>query len=239
MAEVREGEQAGRSPLRREGLADDVLAVAAGALARWRGAGRAVTIVALDGHGASGKTTIAQQLCAVTGASLVHTDDFFSTDAASRERSGNRTLASYYDVSRLRREALEPLKAGREAVFHPYDWEAGALSHRQVRVAPTDLVVLEGVYSAARLLADLVDKAIYVKTPEPERLGRLQGRVAPDEWDSEWLRAEQEYFSAERTGESFDLVIRGSSTAPPVPRGARAPVEGRRAGHFSPHPDSP
>jgi hypothetical protein len=96
---------------------------------------------------------------------------------------------------------------------------------------PASLVVLEGVCSSAPALAGLVDKAVYVLTPERDRLGRLRGRISPQEWDSQWLAAEKEYFSLVRPVESFDLVIRGS-TAPPVPREARAPGEGRRPGEF-------
>jgi hypothetical protein len=220
-------------------LSEEALAVAAGVLARWRGAKGAVTIVAVDGHGASGKTTIAQQLCAVSGASLVHTDDFFSSDPSPTDDKAERSLASYYDVARLRAQALVPLKAGREAVFARFDWDSGVLSPETVRVPASGLVILEGVFSGAPGLADLVDKAIYVQTPEPERLGRLHSRVAPDEWDWEWLRAEKAYFSLTRPPESFDLVIRGTSTAPPVQREARAPIEGRRAGSFSKDQDVP
>ena len=94
-------------------------------------------------------------------------------------------------MGRLRREAIEPLRAGREAFFRVFDWERGALSSRKTHVSPSDLVVVEGVYSAAPVLADLVDRAIYVDTPEEERLARLAGRVAPGEWDGDWLAAER------------------------------------------------
>jgi uridine kinase len=214
---------------RQEDLADEVLGVAADTLERLRGRGGEVTVVAIDGEGASGKSTIARQLCALSGASLVHTDDFFTPRPVSTE-GGVAGLGSYYDIARLRAEALEPLRAGREAVFHAFDWETGTLSSATTRVGPAGLVVLEGVYSSSSELADLVDKAVYVDTPELERLGRLRERVTPEEWDSEWLRAEKEYFAVSRPMESFDLVIRGSRATPLVRRGAHAPVEGRRVG---------
>jgi uridine kinase len=203
----------------------DRLDIAVRALALWRGASGGVTIVAIDGHGASGKSTIAESLCAKTGASLVRTDDFFMrrrqsapvpergepkgvTDAPVRKTW--RGIGTFYDVTRLRIEGLEPLRAGCQAVFHAFDWDSGAVSEAQTRVEPNDLVLLEGVYSGAPELGDLVDRAIYVDTPEPERLHRLRGRVAPEDWDEEWLRAEKEYFAGMRPLESFDLVICGS-----------------------------
>ncbi len=212
-----------------EGLGDEALGVAAGALARWRGPAGAVTVVAVDGHGASGKSTIAGQLCSLSGATVVHTDDFFLPLSLSSPERMQR-LEGYYDLARLRAEALEPLKDGREAVFRAYNWESGTLSPRTKRVCPEGLVVLEGVCSSSPELSDLVDKTVYVHTPESERLGRLRARVAPQEWDSDWLRAEKEYFTRVRPLQSFDLVIRGSRTTPLVRREARVPDEGGRAG---------
>jgi len=157
-----------------EAPAEGTLERAAAMLARWRDPGGTVRVVAIDGHGASGKSTIAGRLSALTGAALVHTDDFFSPAPALPPGGGGRDLGSYYDVPRLRWEALEPLRAGREASYRPYDWDAGTLAEECTHVAPAALVILEGVYSASPALSDLVDKAVYVRTPEPERLRRLR-----------------------------------------------------------------
>ena len=219
---------------RRAGLDDAALTAAAAVLDRWRGVGGAVTVVAIDGHGASGKSTIAAQLTGFVGAALVHTDDFFAP-GAPEAHAGSMALDSYYNLARLQAEALRPLRDGYEAAFRAYDWDSGELSDELTHVGPASLVVLEGVCSSAPELGGLVDKTVYVQTPEPERLGRLRGRISPQEWDSRWLAAEKEYFSLVRPVESFDLVIRGS-TAPPVPargpgatRGA-APGRTRKAG---------
>lgn len=219
------GQHPGRRGERRASP-NDGLDVALRALARWRGTSGGVTVVAIDGHGASGKTTIAESLRAKTGASVVHTDDFFlppapgrGRPAASQERAGQtgRGIGSYYDVERMRTEALEPLRAGREAVFCPYDWDTGAVSRTRMRVAPSDLVLFEGVYSGAPELGDLVEWAICVDTPEPERLARLRDRIAPEDWDEEWLRAEKEYFAGPRPLHSFDLLIGGTGEPSPAP----------------------
>ncbi len=200
---------------------------AVAALQLWRCASASVAIVAIDGYGASGKSTIADHLCAATGASLVRTDDFFlPTERQPRAGAGgkaggagepalgeaSRPLVSFYDLTRLRAEALELLSAGHEAVFNAFDWDTGAISGRLTRVEPADLVLVEGVCSSAPELSDLVDRAIFVDTPEPDRLRRLEGRIAPQDWDWDWLAAEKHYFSATRPMTSFDLVIRGSGT---------------------------
>jgi uridine kinase len=192
------------------------------AVARWRADYAGLLVVAIDGHGAAGKSTIADAVAAATGAALVRTDDFFLDQPG---RSAARPappppppapagLAGYYDWSRLRTEALVPLRARRAASFRRFDWERGRGLDGSVSVQPRDLVLVEGVFSAAPELSDLVDRSVFVDTPESERLRRLRLRVTPEEWDDDWLIAERTYFELTRTPSSFDLVVRGTGPAP-------------------------
>lgn len=185
-----------------EPAARRVISAAAG----WRaGHGTQVLVIAIDGHGAAGKSTIAAAVAESTGATLVHTDDFFDP-AAPREPG----LSGYYDWRRLRAEALEPLRAGRAAEFRRFDWERGTGLDGIARVTPGPLIVLEGVFAASPELSDLVDRSVFVDTPEPERLRRLRAQTTPSEWDDEWLKAEQAYFSLIRPPFFFDLIVSGS-----------------------------
>jgi uridine kinase len=182
-----------------------------GAVTGWRAGRPGLLVVAIDGHGAAGKSTIAAAVAAATGAALVHTDDFFL--APPEPSLGPRSLAGYYDWRRLRTEALVPLRARRAARFRRFDWERGSGLAGMVVVEPRDLIVVEGVFSAAPELSDLVDRSVFIDTPEPERLRRLRGRVAPEEWDDEWLAAERAYFELTRAPSSFDLVVPGTRRA--------------------------
>jgi uridine kinase len=194
------------------------------ALREWRAARRGVLVLAVDGPGGSGKSTIAAAVAAATGAALVHTDDFFwplSPGPGLALDPPGLVLARYYDWPRLRAEALGPLREGRPATFRRFDWERGTGLADRVTVRPAPLIVLEGVFSAAPQLADLVDRATLVDTPEDDRLVRLRARIAPEEWDGDWLVAERAYFGAIRPPDSFDLVVAGTSpdpagTAPPA-----------------------
>jgi len=186
------------------------------AAARWRAGRAGVLIVAIDGHGASGKSTIAAAAAEATGAALVHTDDFFLPGGGP-----GRGLDQYYDWRRLRAQALEPLRARRGASFRRFDWDRGRGLGGLVTVDPAGLVLVEGVFSASPQLADLVDRTVFVDTPERERLRRLRGRIAPEEWDDDWLIAEQAYFGLTRPPASFDLTVPGSG-----PAGAAEPRSG-------------
>ena len=189
------------------------------ALAGWRAAHTGVLVVAVDGHGTAGKTTVAGLVAGAVGASLVHTDDFFRQlpVPAACEPPRRQPLSQYYDWRRIRAEALEPLRAGRSAAFRRFDWSRGAGLDGGVRVAPAGVILLEGVFSAAPELSDLVDRSVFVDTPEQERLRRLHAQVAPEDWDADWLIAQESYFRLIRPAASFDLIVSGAS---PLPAGS-------------------
>jgi uridine kinase len=200
--------------------------VVTSAVTRWRATRPGVLVLAIDGHGGSGKSTIAAAVAEATGAALVHTDDFFRPGLRAVSRPGGgpgpepgaRVLEQYYDWRRLRAQALDPLRAGRGAEFRRFDWDRGRGLDGTATVRPSGLIVVEGVFSASPELADQVNRSVLVDTPEAERLRRLHLRVAPEEWDDEWLAAERAYFRLVRPPSSFDLVVPGTGPAPRVAR---------------------
>ena len=210
------------SPAHADGAAAADLVISAAAA--WQAAHPGVLVLAIDGHGAAGKSTIAGAVADATAAALVHTDDFFRpassvTGGAARRSPGIPALACYYDWRRIKQRALEPLRAGRGATFRRFDWERGSGLGRKVTVDPSLLVLLEGVFSAAPEFSGLVDRSVLVDTPKLVRLRRLHARVTPEEWDDDWLAAEQAYFDTTRPPSSFDLVVPGVSSDAAHPAG--------------------
>jgi uridine kinase len=182
-------------------------AAIAGAL-EIRGEPGDAVVVAIDGYGASGKSTIASVLAGMTRAAVLPMDGFFRRPD---QPDGDPDLADYYDVSRVRLEGLERLRAGEPAVFRAWDWETGAPGGVE-RVEPARVVLLDGVFSSSSQLADLVDLSVFVAAPEEVRLERLHVRIPPEDWDERWLEAERRYF-ATRPPDSFDLVVEGMPPA--------------------------
>src|SRR5271156_3968430 len=90
--------------------------VVTSAVTRWRAPRPGVLVLAIDGHGGSGKSTIAAAVAEATGAALVHTDDFFRPGlrAVSRPAGGPgpepgaRALEQYYDWGRVRGQGPDP-----------------------------------------------------------------------------------------------------------------------------------
>lgn len=75
-------------------------------------------LVAIDGPGASGKSTLASALAEARASTVVHGDDFYTG-----LRRTDRPWATSYGLDRLREEVLEPAAAGeRVLTYRRYDW---------------------------------------------------------------------------------------------------------------------
>jgi uridine kinase len=177
-------------------------------------------LVAIDGGSGSGKSTLAAVVAAELNAVIVPSDDFFAAEITHAEwdafSPGERAAAAI-DWRRLRTEALEPLLAGRNASWHPFDFEAGTrpdgtypMSTSVATRKPAPVIVLEGAYSSRPELADLIELTVLVDIPVAERHRRLAGREEEgfrNAWHARWDSAEDFYFSEVRPASSFDLVV--------------------------------
>lgn len=167
--------------------------------------------VAIDGHSAAGKSTLAYRLVDAFGAALVGGDDFYSVmdEEARASLSPRGGVELYYDWMRMRDEALIPLLDGRPAVYRPYDWETNRLFTRTVTVEPASLVVVEGLFVARPELTDRISLAVLVEADPVIRAVRQQQRDDDEAWVQRWDEAERYYFSNIRPPSSFDLCIAG------------------------------
>jgi uridine kinase len=182
---------------------------------------KAPFLVGLDGASGAGKSTVAALVARDLDAVVVESDDFFAaeiTDAGWATLDGRGRAEAAIDWRRLRREALEPLLAGRVASWHPFDF-AGIrtdgtypMAVDPVVRAPRGIIVLEGAYSCRPELADLIDLTVLVDAPVDERRRRIADRETnqrwTDAWHARWDPAEEYYFTEVRPASSFDLVVR-------------------------------
>jgi uridine kinase len=179
-----------------------------------RSRARGALSVCLDGAGASGKSTIARALAAACSAiQVVSIDDFYRP---SHERyvgpPQTRPIAADFDLERLRREVLEPLRAGRTAAYRHYDWAMDAVTTRWTQVRAS-VVLVEGVYAASAALAPFFDLSIWVECPRDVRLSRglaRDGEAARPRWELDWMPGEDRYVAAERPAEAADILCDGA-----------------------------
>lgn len=157
-------------------------------------------LVAIDGAGGAGKSTLAASIAEqLDSARIVCLDDFA------------RPSAPGWDRDRFRRQVLSPLLAGQNACYQRWDWptDAGAEWHR---VPADSIVIIEGVSSTRSELGDCWDLTIWVDTPRSIRLERgLQrdGEAMRSQWTEVWMPEEDAYVAAQRPAERADLLING------------------------------
>lgn len=190
----------------REVAADEL----AGAVRELRD-GATIAVIAIDGHSAAGKSTLAAKLGTELRGVVIAGDDFYRVmDPVERAQLTPAQGASeYYDWQRLRREVLEPLRDGRPATFRRYDWDRNELGDKEVRIDPKSWVILEGLFSTRSELADLVDVSVLVDVPAALRRHRQLQRDDHPSWVERWDAAERWYFTHVRSPESFDFRVTG------------------------------
>lgn len=173
-----------------------------------------LVVVAVDGRSAGGKTTLAQRLAAAHPvAALVHTDDV----------AWNHSFFGWDDM--LRRSVLEPARRGQPVSFRPPAWDEHERPGAIEVPAGTRLLVVEGVGSSRRALADVVDVAVWVQSDVGEarrrgierdvQLGRTPD-AAVEFWDR-WDAEEVAFLAADRPWERADVVACGTPALAGVP----------------------
>jgi uridine kinase len=171
-----------------------------------------VRLVAIDGCGGAGKTTLALGLSAALGdCPVLHTDDFASWD---------HQLDWW---PRMLLEALEPLSRGERAIFRRYDWDARGIGAKVI-VEPESVVIVEGVSAGRIEWAHLLAFLIWVDTPRELRLRRgleRDGEQYLPLWH-QWMAGEDDYVARDRPDYRADLVVDGVDNGGSEGRGPAA-----------------
>lgn len=165
-------------------------------------------IVGIDGRCASGKSAFASELSALTGAAVVHADDFFlrpEQRTAKRYASAGENL----DWERLLSEVLLPLGRGEEARFRPFNCRTLDFDE-PVAVSPHSGVIVEGTYCLNRHLSQLYSFKIFMDTDKKTQELRIKARNGEyaGAFFEKWLPLEELYFSSFDIPSSCDICVR-------------------------------
>jgi uridine kinase len=158
-------------------------------------------IVAIDGCGGAGKSSLAAKLAALLDdCPLIHTDDFASWD---------HPLDWY---PRMITQVLEPLRQNRPTRYQKFDWQKNQLGEWET-VEPCPVVLVEGVSASRVEFRPYLSFAIFVETDRELRLQRgleRDGEEALPLWQ-QWMAEEDEYLLRDRPEEYADVVISGNT----------------------------
>lgn len=169
--------------------------------------------IAIDGFGASGKSTFANNLKELdSNIKIICLDDFYKEFA---KRFKNNEIKSNinqnYDWERFTNEVLIPLKNGKKIRYQKYNWDLDQLTE-WVDVLETDIIVLEGTYSLQKSFLKFLDYKIWIDTPKKMRLRRAKERDGIenlDLWVEDWIPSEENYNKKEQPKLKADLIVNG------------------------------
>jgi uridine kinase len=191
---------------------------------------RGRVVVAVDGIGASGKSTFAIGLAEQAGPRhvvLLHVDDYFNP-ADVRHARGRLSAEGFwldtYNYHALISWALEPLGRTGSGLYRPaaFDRATGASTCPDLAQAPADaLVIVEGVFLHRDELARFWDYSVFLDVPVDEANRRMTERGGLDkDLTPALLRryndAQALYFARARPWERASVVIDNTDPTDPT-----------------------
>ena len=167
-------------------------------------------VIAVDGRGGAGKSTLVERLAArVPSSAVVHTDDLAWHHA-------------FFDWAGLLTEhVLEPLRRGDAVDHRPAAWAARDRAGSIVVPAGCDTVWVEGTGVIRESLLPLIDASVWVQVDAPDAERRLLERDgdSPEQRRhvAEWDREERPFLREQRPWARATVVVAGSQVLPHDP----------------------
>jgi uridine kinase len=173
-------------------------------------------VIAVDGCGGAGKSTLcqalAQQVELWAPTQVIKLDDFYRPLSAQQQQQLSRLEAqqAYFSTQTFLKQMLMPLTQGLSISYKPYAWLDGE-SEVEVRLHGRGLVIIDGVFSYSRCLRPWVDMSVFIDTPLQLRKQRLLARPQPStDWVPHWQQTEAWHHQHEDTVAAVDFVLDGA-----------------------------
>ena len=169
-------------------------------------------LVAIDGRGGSGKSSLAEALSrSRLAAQVVHVDDFpFRASEYQFHSSGTQTRVN---LDRLIREVLLPLRAGKREVYKRTPWWVDQVANLETELAtdPGGTVIIEGCYTLHRKSRGFFDLGIWLECPASLGVERALARDEASHirqiWHDVYVPNESAYITAHHPQEEADIII--------------------------------
>jgi hypothetical protein len=159
-------------------------------------------VIAIDGRGGAGKTTLAERLCKVVpNSATVHTDDVAWNLA-------------YFDWGAVLLEnILKPLHRGEAVDFRPGAWTAHGRPGSITVPAGADVIWVEGTGIICDEIAPWLDASVWMQgdLDEQERLLAVRDgdSLEQSEHVANWLLEEVPFMLRERPWSRADMIVGG------------------------------
>jgi uridine kinase len=163
-------------------------------------------IIAIDGFGGAGKSTLAKELKHELGSAyIVEADDFFLKDVKSDANKSN------FDRERLKMQVLRPFRDGKTATYQTLERATDTLGG-YVTVPATDYVIIEGVSTLHPDIISYMDYKVWLDIPADiakERMikrDKAQGLENGKLWEA-WTESFEDYKELHHPEKTADLIV--------------------------------
>ncbi len=164
-------------------------------------------LIGVDGFCGAGKTTFAKFLQNFFSknslkSTIIHLDNFIKE---KKYRSIYATLHDY-DILRVKKELLLPLRDGQVTNFRLYDWDSDSFKD-SISLKPKDIIIIEGVNSCDKEIKKFFDICIFINTKKELREKRvaLRGDFTKEEF-RHWSKSEKDLFNNRDIEKYYDFV---------------------------------
>lgn len=157
-------------------------------------------LVAIDGHGGCGKSSLAEELKNnLENVTIVRMDDFGYPDT---------------DKNRLLEQVILPISIEKKARYQLLDWNTKKLSN-WYEVIPDGIIIIEGVFALDNLFYRYYDYKIWIDCPS--QIGSRRGikrdkdlyKINTEkEWKNNWIPAEKKYIRLQNPQKKADFILR-------------------------------
>ena len=170
--------------------------------------GTKLYIIAVDGRCGSGKSTLSSDISAVTGASVIHMDDFY---VPIKLRTSERYSVPGRNVhlERIKQEVIPEMMKGDSFSYRLFDHSTMDIGDRTRSVPANDLYVVEGAYSQNPELGMYYDLSVFYDIDPELQIERIAKRN-PDkvvDFKTRWIPLEEEYLKFYSIRDKADIIL--------------------------------
>ena len=170
-------------------------------------------LIGIDGLGASGKTTVANQLAELhSGVTIIHTDEFYKPKHGRSPVLGvvpGQVISPDFDWDRLDAQVFQPILRGLLVKYQNYDWRADTWGD-WIEIPPGSWIIIVGVYALQSRFLPYYDYTIWCELSREERIRRMtehEGRGIAEIWQQKWLPREENYLAVDAPDKRASIVL--------------------------------
>jgi uridine kinase len=167
-------------------------------------------LLAIDGRGGSGKTTLAKSIAEHFQAQIINTDDYFDFEIIPAKNY-------FWNKQDFITDILKPLSQSYTANYQKNKWVNGTFAGEKeiVKIAPKGLIIIEGLMSLQKELLQYYNDSLWLNIDLETSLARAKSRDINEKgWDknevelnwSKWIPTQEEYISIEKPDINSNLV---------------------------------